>query len=48
MQLNRNHQNQLKMLEMYKAKNREGRSYHSKVVNELKDTISQLRKTNFK
>ena len=33
---------------MYKTKNLEGRSYHSKVVSELKDTISQQRKTNFK
>lgn len=33
---------------MYKTKNLEGRSYHSKVVSELKDTISQQRRTNFK
>jgi hypothetical protein len=38
--MNRSHQEQLRLLEMYKDKNREGRSYHSKVVSELKDTVS--------
>jgi len=33
---------------MYKTRNLEGRSYHTKVVSELKETINQQRRTNFK